>query len=85
MLATHRMALHQIPELGFHEFKTKEYLYEQIKNCGGVILISNKTQRLLFGQISTRCPSLKPQGYLLRLHTQDSCTPADMMVIWQCS
>ena len=48
MLATHRMALHQIPELGFHEFKTKEYLYEQIKNCGGVIHEIDETGLLVY-------------------------------------
>ncbi len=48
MLAAHRMALHQIPELGFHEFKTKEYLYEQIKNCGGVIHEIDATGLLVY-------------------------------------
>lgn len=34
-LVKYRMDLHQIPELGFEEFKTKAYLYEQVKglNC----------------------------------------------------
>lgn len=32
MLAKNRMALHRIPELGFQEFKTKAYLFEQIKD-----------------------------------------------------
>lgn len=52
-LVKYRMDLHQIPELGFEEFKTKAYIYEQIKelNCiihevgeTGLILYFNKQQ-----------------------------------------
>ena len=32
MLKEHRKALHRIPELGFQEFKTKAYIYEQVKD-----------------------------------------------------
>ncbi|SDN23142.1 N-acetyldiaminopimelate deacetylase [Alkalicoccus daliensis] len=32
-LATRRRALHQIPEAGFQEFKTQEFLLEIFKNC----------------------------------------------------
>lgn len=31
MLAENRMALHRIPELGFQEFKTKDYLLKQVR------------------------------------------------------
>ncbi len=48
MLAKHRMALHQIPEIGFHEFKTKKYLYEQVKNSGGVLHEIGETGLLLY-------------------------------------
>ena len=48
MLAKHRMALHQIPEIGFHEFKTKAYLHEQIKDLGGVLHEIGETGLLLY-------------------------------------
>lgn len=48
MLAKHRIALHQIPEIGFHEFKTKKYLYEQVKNSGGVLHEIGETGLLLY-------------------------------------
>ncbi|MGM9904422.1 amidohydrolase [Enterococcus hirae] len=48
MLHKHRMALHQIPEIGFHEFKTKQYLYQQIKDYGGVIHEIGATGLLLY-------------------------------------
>lgn len=48
VLAKHRMALHQIPEIGFHEFKTKAYLYEQIKDSGGILHEIGETGLLLY-------------------------------------
>ena len=48
MLKEYRMALHQIPEIGFHEFKTKKYLYEQVKNSGAVIHEIGETGLLLY-------------------------------------
>ncbi len=48
MLAEYRMALHQIPEIGFHEFETKKYLYEQVKNSGAIIHEIGETGLLLY-------------------------------------
>lgn len=48
MLKEYRMALHQIPEIGFHEFKTKKYLYEQVKNSEAVIHEIGETGLLLY-------------------------------------
>ena len=48
MLKEYRMALHQIPEIGFREFKTKKYLYEQVKNSGAVIHEIGETGLLLY-------------------------------------
>ena len=30
-LRTHRQALHMIPEVGYHEFKTQEYVLRQLR------------------------------------------------------
>ncbi|MFV0559815.1 MAG: M20 family metallopeptidase [Enterococcus sp.] len=37
MLATYRKELHQIPEIGFHEFKTSAYIYNELKEYGAKI------------------------------------------------
>ena len=47
-LAKYRMDLHQIPELGFEEFKTKDYLLDQIKQLTCDIHEVAKTGLLLF-------------------------------------
>ncbi|WP_234984626.1 M20 metallopeptidase family protein [Pilibacter termitis] len=47
-MKNHRMNLHQIAEIGFQEFQTKAYLYEQVKNCGAVVHEVGETGLVLY-------------------------------------
>lgn len=95
MLKEYRMALHQIPEIGFHEFKTKKYLYEQVKNSEAVIHEIGETGLLLyfdnqqeetiaFEQISMHCQSKKKRISLLLLSMKVICMHVVMTDIWRC-
>lgn len=37
MITSYRQDLHKIPEIGFQEFKTREYLYQHIKDTWGIV------------------------------------------------
>ena len=47
-LIKYRTDLHQIPELGFNEFKTKAYIYEQIKDLNCIIHEVDPTGLILY-------------------------------------
>ena len=48
ILTTHREYLHQIPELGFCEFKTSAYLKEQLELLGYKVESTAKTGLLAY-------------------------------------
>ena len=48
MLAQHRKTLHETFEVRFHRFETKNYLYEKVKNSGGVLHEIEETGLLLY-------------------------------------
>lgn len=93
ILTTHREYLHQIPELGFCEFKTSAYLKEQLELLGYKVESTAKTGLLAYRKgESDECIAFRSDmdglslaeetGVAFTSKHQGKCMDVVMMVTW---
>ena len=86
-----RKELHQIPELGGKEFKTKEYIIEKLKDYPCELFHIGKTSIVAYYNFNKKEFVLiwmdyqlkKIMIFLLSQNILEECMLVDMMDIWQ--
>ena len=91
-IRTWRRHLHAIPEIGFQEYKTSKYLYEELEKMGyqplkitetgiAVYLDFHKEKTLAFRSDIDALEIEEQQVYHLKVHIKEKCMPVVMMDI----